>query len=98
MAQKWLMELLPVLMWMHHKMAVRPTPMTNEAKAMPTVTSVDTPTTMTWALGPPSFWVETTGPSGGPLADDVAPPDAAPSPVAPLPIQRRRAAEKETAA
>jgi hypothetical protein len=39
--------LLPVLMWMHHKMAVRPTPMTNEAKAMPTVTSVDTPTTMT---------------------------------------------------
>jgi len=39
--------------------------------------------------------VETTGPSGGPLADDVAPPDAAPSPVAPLPIQRRRAAEKK---
>ena len=33
-------------MWIHQRMAVKPTPMTNEASAMPTVTSVDTPTTM----------------------------------------------------
>lgn len=31
-------------MWIHHKTPVSPTPIANEAKAIPTVTSVDTPT------------------------------------------------------
>jgi hypothetical protein len=35
---------IPVFMWIHHKTPVSPTPIANEAKAIPTVTSVDTPT------------------------------------------------------
>ena len=42
---------LPVLVWMHQRMAVSPTPMTKEARAMPTVTSVETPTMITCVLG-----------------------------------------------
>ena len=46
--------ILPVLMWMHQRMAVSPTPMTNEANAIPTVTSVETPTRITcWLPGCP---------------------------------------------
>ena len=41
-------------MWMHQRIAVSPTPMTNEANAIPTVTSVETPTRITcWLPGCP---------------------------------------------
>lgn len=40
-------------MWMHQRTAVNPTPMTNDANAMPTVTSVDTPTRITCEPGNP---------------------------------------------
>lgn len=64
---------VPVLMWMHHRMAVNPTPMTNEARAMPTVTSVETPTRITCCVpATPLFWPDVTSEPG----DVVTSPDA----------------------
>ena len=55
---------------MHQSIAVNPTPMTKEARAIPTVTSVETPTRITCVPDTPLFWL-----SWEP-ADVVVSPDA----------------------